>query len=183
MSAVQGTLFHLLPKHPRGDQLLPLKRLRSAAPDLYASHIAKYRGRMSDLDDPVTPLACTWGDVVFLSPVHPGSLFDALGRSGHRVSRAEPAIIHARDLDPAQCVIRLMRHGRDGHFPEPVDQHDYLPFTTAALRAVERVTVAAIARLEALAPGDPWLPWVDVPHVLHRGPIPLAKVHQAESSG
>jgi hypothetical protein len=66
-----------------------------------------------------------------------------------------------------------MRHGSDGHHAAPADEHDYLPFTTAALRAVSRVTVAAIERLQSLKPGDPTLPWVDVPHVLHRGPIPV----------
>lgn len=45
--------------------------------------------------------------------------------------------------------------------------------TTASLRAVRDVTVRAIDRLVNLGPEDPWLPWVDVPHVLHRGPIPL----------
>lgn len=65
-------------------------------------------------------------------------------------------------------MIRLMRRGRDGHHADLPGPDDYLPFTTAGLRAVSRVTVAAIERLESLRPGDPWLPWADVPHVLYR---------------
>lgn len=54
-----------------------------------------------------------------------------------------------------------MRHGREGHHPDPPDEHDWLPFTTATLRAVNHITVDAVDRLEALEPGDSWLPWVD----------------------
>jgi hypothetical protein len=71
-----------------------------------------------------------------------------------------------------------MRHGHDGHHADPPDEHDYLPFTTAGLRAVSQVTLAAVQRLEALQPGDPWLPWVDVPHVLYRGSIPVSWFRQ-----
>jgi hypothetical protein len=39
------------------------------------------------------------------------------------------------------------------HRADPPGEHDYLPFTTAGLRAVSRVTLAAIERLEALRPG------------------------------
>lgn len=174
MPATEATLFYLLPQHIRGDQILPLNQLRYTHPELHQRHAEKYRGRQSDLDQPVRPLGCTWGDVVFLAPLHPSPLFAALARSGRTVRPVEPATIDASQLDPSRCTIRLMRHGASGHFPDPVDDDDYLPFTTASLRAVSRVTVAAIERLESLPLDAPWLPWVDVPHVLHRGPIDLA---------
>lgn len=50
------------------------------------------------------------------------------------------------------------------------------------VRAVNRVTSDAIRRLESLGPADPWLPWVDVPHVLYRGSIPVEWFSIAESS-
>lgn len=170
---VQGTLYHLHP-NPRGELLLPLNQLRGQYPDLYEQHVAKYATRPHALAGRVGPLDCTWGDVVFLAPVHPAPLFEALARSGRRVGTPKPATLDAGVLDPGRCVIRLMRHGSDGHYPDPVDEHDYLPFTTASLRAVSRVTVAAVERLENLLPDDPWLPWVDVPHILHNGPVPFA---------
>ncbi|WP_152363949.1 hypothetical protein [Microlunatus speluncae] len=172
--AVHGTLFHSHLSSPRGDHLLPLNDLRDANPELYTRHAEKYVARPHGLTEPVAPLNCTWGDVVFLAPVHPAPLFEALARSGRAVAPAPPATIDASRLDPSRCVIRLMRHGRDGHHADPPDEHDYLPFNTAGLRAVSRVTQIALDRLERLGPDDPWLPWVDVPHVLHRGPIPLA---------
>lgn len=173
--AVQGTLFHLPASSPRGDAILPLKQLRTRYPDLYERHARKYAGRPADLDQPVGPLGCTWTDVVFLSPAHPAPLFDALRRAGICERRTpEPWTLDAARLDPARAVIRLMRHGGGGHYPDPPDEHDYLPFSTAALRAVSRVTLTAIQRLESLTPGDPWLPFADVPHVLYHGSIPVS---------
>lgn len=176
--AAQGTLFHVLPSRTHGPYLLPLNQLRDIYPELYAQHSAKYRGREQEMGRPVPPLHCTWADVVFFAPLHPAPIFDALRRSRHPVGNLEPATLDASALDPDRCVIRLMRHGSAGHYPDPADADDYLPLTTATLRAVSRVTVEAITRLERLSPGDPWLPWVDVPHVLHRGPVPLELFHR-----
>jgi len=177
--AVQGTLYHLPASSPRGDAILPLKQMRSRFPDLYERHARKYAGRRDGLDAPVPPLGCTWTDVVFLSPLHPAPLYDALRRAGITKRPApEPWTLDAARLDPDRAVIRLMRHGHDGHAPEPPDEHDYLPFTTVSLRAVSQVTVSAIQRLESLQPGDPWLPFVDVPHVLYHGSIPVSWFQQ-----
>jgi hypothetical protein len=174
---VQGTLYHLPATAPRGDTILPLSQLRTRYPDLYARHARKYADRPGGLDQRIEPLDCAWADVVFLAPVHPAPLFAALHRAAgdrERPRAPQPWTLDARRLDPARAVIRLMRHGADGHYPDLPDEHDYLPFTTAGLRAVSRVTLAAIERLDALRPGDPRLPWVDVPHILYRGGIPIA---------
>ncbi|MEE4543035.1 hypothetical protein V2S66_13790 [Streptomyces sp. V4-01] len=45
--------------------------------------------------------------------------------------------------------------------------------TTASLRAVCQVTHRALERLRTLGPDEPVLAFGDVPHVLHRGPLPL----------
>lgn len=172
---VQGTLYIFPRTAVRGDAIIPLSQMRTRFPDLYELNARKYAARPDVMDLPVEPLQCTWSDVVFLSPVHPAPLFAALRvtRDDGRARVPQPWTLDAWRLDPARTVIRLMRHGIDGHYADPADEHDYLPFTTAGLRAVNRVTVAAIERLESLEPGDPALPWVDVPHVLHRGCIPV----------
>ena len=174
MSTVTGTLYHLLTDEIRGDWLLPLNQLRREHPDLYARHAAKHTGREWVIDELVPPLGCTWGDVVFFSPVDSTEIFAALARAGRMTDLPPASTIQASRLNPDNCVIRLMRHGAAGHYPDPADEHDYLPFTTASLRAVNLITVAAISRLERLGPTDPGLPWVDVPHVLHRGAVPVA---------
>jgi hypothetical protein len=95
----------------------------------------------------------------------------------------EPWTLDAARLHPARAVIRLMRHGGGGHHPDPPDEHDHLPFTTAALRTVSQVTLTAIQRLEALTPGDPWQPFADVPHTLYHGSIPISWIRRPGRDG
>lgn len=171
---VEGVLFHRPATPVRGDRILPLSGLRDRHADLFELHSAKYAHGPEGLSAEIRPLACTWADVIFLSPVHPAPLFTALRRSGRSVSAAEPWVLPAHKLDPSRAVIRLMRAGASGHHADAPEADDYLPLTTATLRAVSRVTIDAVQRLESLRPGDPWLPWVDVPHVLYRGDIPVA---------
>ncbi|RNI18389.1 hypothetical protein EFY87_17695 [Flexivirga caeni] len=180
---MHGTLYHRPATAVRGPNLLPLNVIRTRHPDLYERHVQKYAHDPSVLSAHIPPLGCTWGDVVFLSPVHPAPLFEALRRVGKWSPRLEPWSLPAAHLDPARTTIRLMRAGSGGHHCDPADADDYLPFTTAGLRAVSRVTVAAIERLERLQPGDPWLPWVDVPHVLYRGEIPVSWFRQPSADG
>jgi hypothetical protein len=169
----QGTLFHTAIKDPRGDELLPLAGLREQHPDLYARHLAKYAGREGRLRERVIPLDCAWTDVVFLSPVDSSLLFDAMRSSGRRVPETRMWTLDAAQLDPRRCCVRLMRLTRGRRSADPGDEDDYLPLTTATLRAVSQVTERALTRLRTLAPGEPALPWGDVPHILHRGPVPL----------
>lgn len=168
-----NALYHLIPSEVCGEHLLPLNELRSTYTDLCEVHAARHHGREGVIDQPIPPLSCTWGDVLFLAPVDSTELFDALPRAGRPTSIPPAATLDAFRLDPGNCAIRLMRHGTQGHYLDPTEEHDYLPFTTAGLRAVSRVTVAAITRLENLALHDSRLPWVDVPYILHRGTIPL----------
>jgi hypothetical protein len=167
------------PRRPRaGTRSCRCGRCAPGSPTCTNATHAINASRSAALDERVEPLGCTWADVVFLSPAHPAPLFAALRRAGTGLRTREPWTLDARRLDPARAVIRLMRHGHDGHHADPPDEHDYLPFTTAGLRAVSQVTLAAVQRLEALQPGDPWLPWVDVPHVLYRGSIPVSWFRQ-----
>ncbi len=189
----RGPLFHTAVADPRGDQLLPLAMLRERYPDLHARHIAKYVGREHRLRERVIPLGCEWADVVFLSPLNPIVLFDAAlsntalsntalsetalsntARSvGRRVWDGRVWTLDAAELDPEQCRIRLMRVTPGARTADPGTEDDYLPLTTATLRAVSEVTNRALERLRNLGPDEPLLPWGDVPHVLHRGPVPL----------
>lgn len=81
--------------------------------------------------------------------------------------------LDASQLDPARCCIRLMRVTSGARTADPGTDDDYLPLTSATLRAVSEVTDRALERLRNLGPDEPLLPWGDVPHVLHRGPVPL----------
>ncbi len=176
----RGTLFHTAITDPRGDELLPLTALARRYPDLYARHIAKYAGREHRLRERVIPLDCDWADVVFFSPVDSAVLFDAVRSAGRRVWAGPMWAFDASRLDPRRCCVRLMRVTRGARSADPGDEDDYLPLTTATLRAVSQVTDRALTRLRNLGPDEPLLPWGDVPHVLHRGPVPLDIFHEGE---
>ncbi|HEY6738284.1 MAG TPA: hypothetical protein VI076_05490 [Actinopolymorphaceae bacterium] len=151
-----------------------MNELRRRYPDLYARHAAKYEGREHVLSQPVPPLECTWGDVTFFSPVDSRVLFEAIRESGRKVPVMRNWTLDAGHLDPSRTCIRLMRKSATAISSEPATPDDFLPFTTATLRAVSRVTDAALTRLRNLTADEPLLPWVDVPHVLHRGPVPFS---------
>lgn len=167
------TLFHRPATTVVGGAIVPLATMRTRYPDLYELHSRKYADAPWVPEENVEPLGCRWSEVVFLSPVHPGPLFAALRRSGRHVVDEDPWRLDAHRLDPERTVIRLMRHGAGGHRADPPTADDYLPYTPASLRAVSRITVDAIQRLENLGPNDPWFPWVDVPHIMYRGEIPV----------
>lgn len=170
---VKGLLYHARVGNPSGAELLPLNTMRDRYPELHRQHYAKYIGREEALAQAVPPLDCTWGDVVFFSPIDSSVLFDAVRESGRTIPDIPFWTVDAGALDPDRTCIRLMRKAADRPDAELATADDFLPYTTATLRAVSRVTDAALTRLRNLGPDEPMFPWVDVPHVLHRGPVPI----------
>lgn len=128
------------------------------------------------------PLDCTWGDVVFFSPVDSSLIFEALRTGGRKVPAAAFWTVDAGLLDPDRTCIRLMRKSATGPEAELSDDDDFLPYTTGTLRAVSRITHAALERLRNLTPDEPLLPWVDVPHILHKGPVPISYLQPGRAS-
>jgi hypothetical protein len=164
----------------RGDAVLPLNQLREQHPDLYDRESAKYSYRPATIDNPVHPLGCRWSDVVFLSPVHPAPIFDALRESG-RVGSSAPAYwtIEADLLDPDRTCILLKRH--DPLFrPQPAS--DYLPYSSQTVARLSTPSTKALDRLRNLNATEPLLPWADIPHILHRGPIPANHFRDADGN-
>ena len=156
----------------RGIDILPLNQLRDRYPDLYEHHAQKYAARPETMNHPVPPLGCTWSDVVFLSPVHPAPIFDALRESG----RIGPGsldywTLDADLLDPRRTCILLKRYDPELR-PQPPE--DFIPYSPAAAAALATPSDQALQRLRNLNATEPLYPWADIPHVLHRGPIPLS---------
>jgi hypothetical protein len=155
----------------RGDDLLPLNLIRDRYPDLYEREVVKYAEWPHVMDHPVYPLDCRWTDVVFFSPVHPAPIFDALRESGRAVSGLTYWTIDANLLSPDRTCILLKRH--DPLF-QPQAAEDYIPYTPEAAAALSTPSDQALHRLRNLNATEPWLPWADIPHILHRGPIPVS---------
>ncbi|HEY3508747.1 MAG TPA: hypothetical protein VGL36_06285 [Kribbella sp.] len=166
------TLLYKAAGDIRGDDILPLNQLRVHYPDLYERELTKYAARPQTVENPVHPLGCTWADVVFLSPVHPAPIFEALQESG----RIGPVVLDywtldADFLDPANTCILLKRHDPELR-PQPPE--DFIPYTPEAAAALSTPSDRALARLRTLDATEPLYPWADIPHILHRGPIPVS---------
>jgi len=173
-------LYRAAIKDLRGDAILPLNDLRELYPDLYEAGVAKYAHRPQTMDITVHPLGCRWTDVVFLSPVHPAPIFDALRESGRIGPGAlDYWTVEAGLLDPASTCILMKRH--DPEFrPQPPE--DYLPYSPSTVATLSTPSEKALRRLRNLNATEHLLPWADIPHILHRGPIPLTLFRTADGN-
>ncbi|NTX99811.1 hypothetical protein [Deinococcus sp. JMULE3] len=166
------TLYHRAVRDVRGDHLLPLSTLRERHPDVYAREAAKYVGREALMQERVGRLDCLWTDVLFFSPVNPGPLLDAARQSGRAIPPVRFWTLDASHLDPARACVRLVRPWPGDVKPAP-DPADELPFTPQTLREHSAALPATLDRLRALPEEAPLILWMDVPHVLYRGEVPL----------
>jgi len=171
------TLYHRAVRDVRGDALLPLNALREAHPDVYAREAAKYAGRESLAAERVLPLGCGWGDVLFFSPVHPGSLLNAVRASGRSVPPVRFWTLRADALDPARTCLKRVRPWPDGRYTPPLPE-DYVPFDPSTLARVSEPSSTTLERLRTLPPQAPLILWSDVPHVLYRGTVPLSALNE-----
>lgn len=75
-------LYHAVHDQLQGDTLYPLKQLKEVNAALYEEAIKKYDDRKELLTRYVKVLDCYWGDVIFLSPIHPQDIKDAIIEAG-----------------------------------------------------------------------------------------------------
>lgn len=69
-------LYHGAPENMKGNELIPLNKMKVSYPELYALHIAKYEGREEILERRIPLLNCLWNDVVQFLPLHPRKVFE-----------------------------------------------------------------------------------------------------------
>ncbi|MGW6198631.1 hypothetical protein ACWF0M_20960 [Kribbella sp. NPDC055110] len=89
-------------------------------------------------------------------------------------------VVFLSPVHPAKTCILLKRHDPD-HRPQPAE--DFIPYTPEAAAALSTPSERALHRLRNLNATEPLYPWADIPHILHRGPIPVRwfKVSAQES--
>lgn len=75
-------VYHKVPSEFKGDSIVPLSTLKDLDGRLYDKELEKYSGREELLSKHIDPLHCKWGDVVFLSPVHPRKIHQELIDAG-----------------------------------------------------------------------------------------------------
>ncbi|MEL6838191.1 MAG: hypothetical protein AAFP85_02795 [Pseudomonadota bacterium] len=176
MMSFRPRLYHMKPKDMRGDHLLPLNMLREVAPDVFAAQQAKYKGREAAPYRAIPELGCTWADCVQSSAVHPEAIRDAILKTGHAWPKAGRRFLV---IDPARAgfnatntAIYLATDTRPADFVTP--KPDVVPYDPALLAHQDSIKTGTLDYLRQMraAARRPLL-FVGIPHVLHRGTIPL----------
>jgi hypothetical protein len=159
----------MIPVKLAGDTLYPLNKLRGLYPELYTEQRAKYSNRPHVPESYIEPLDCAWGDVVFLTPVHPQDVFQAISEAGfQRPQRTGFFEIDAESLDPALTTIWL------GHAQERKTE-SYLPYETNRLKSLQSVSDYTRAYYADCKESNvrPLL-WHGLTHVLYKGEIHIS---------
>jgi len=167
-------LYHNVSAHMLGDTLYPLNQLKETHPDIYAKHAEKYRGREQLLERRIPKLECLWNDVIFFTPIHPQEIKEALVAAQHPWRQPSRWLkIDAEKLDPERTVIWTYPAKDEAGLQ--FDEVDILDFSARLLSSythMPETTKRYYAKMaeQKLFP----LRFVYTPHILHRGPIPLA---------
>ena len=168
-------LYHRKPPDFRGDTLYPLNALRDVATDLYERQRAKYAGREEILRQRVPPLDCLWNDVLHFSPVHPGRVAElalAQGVVWHTAEWFEIDRIAAACTASNTAVFRYNDTRLEGSIPDD----EFEPFDIERLGGMTDVPASTRGYYRSVAPGsDRYFIFVGVPHILHRGPVHVAR--------
>ncbi len=83
-------VYHMVPKEMQGEVLISLNEMKLIHPELYKSYSKKYfkhPERESLLLRSIPKLDCFWNDVIFLSPLHPYYVYEALHALGVSVKK------------------------------------------------------------------------------------------------
>lgn len=91
-----------------GRILCPLNVLKEINQNLYEHQVHKYSGREYTKDKQIDKLKCNWGDVVFLSPIHPNKLLREIEAVGFPKNNKQLWIkIPLKDLDLDKIVVDI----------------------------------------------------------------------------
>lgn len=166
-------VYHIVPANLVGQDLHPLNRLSEIHPRLAEEHSAKYAGREWLRRMPVTPLGCTWSDVLMFSPVHPSHVTGAIRHAGLQIRPLRWFALPAERLAPESTVIVLPGPSERQQDPTAMRYH---PYSAAALAAFSAVPDVHRRYLAGLRPGDRPLLFAQIAHVVHRGSVDVGSL-------
>ena len=104
-------LYHRVPDVLKGNILLSQNMLRKRHPTLYRESMKKYQGRRHILKPKVRFLNCSWSDVIYLSPVHPRKVANALRIAGDKSKQKIKFYkINPKKLNPEKTIVYLYKY-------------------------------------------------------------------------
>jgi hypothetical protein len=168
-------LYHRKSPDFHGSVLYPLNVLRDVARDHYERQRAKYAGREHTLLQRVPPLDCLWNDVLHFSPVHPARMA-ALARDAGLAWYEAPWFEidpEASGFTPANTAVFRYSHTR---LEPPMPDDEFEPFDRSQLARMTEPPPGTREYYRMIPRGSGrYFIFAGVPHVLHRGPVDVAR--------
>lgn len=154
---------------PRDEKLYPLAELQEKHADLFERHVGKYRGRESTLVREIPPLGCAWQEAVFLMPVHPQKICQAIATHTNRhIPTVAYFTIDTSTLDQRRLAVRMFE-------TDQYDLEEVRLLSDIEPRVPTEVpdrTIAYLKKFRDFKSEQDRPKWVMyVPHIFHRGSI------------
>lgn len=169
---IEMHLYHLVPPEMVGLTLYPPDELEKRLPEVYRKAMEKYPGREYVPKIPIQELGCTWGKVIHLAGVSPGTLHRTQRRCGLTGARYRQAFeIPVEVLDPELLVVCIPMKG-----PEGTPQH-YWKFRKDDLSHYAEIPPWTEQYYRSCARNGthPYL-FEGVPHIMYRGSIDVTNL-------
>lgn len=144
---------------------MPRNELKKISCDLYEEKSQKYQGREFVSGKAVEPLGCRWGDVVFLSPVHP-SLIRAELSKYKETNEKQFFVIPINSLNSEDLAMFWYDNSNESHYDD-----------VSVLREIDLGGLSDITKRHyerSFAQGKHPLLFHGLPHVLYRGKIDVS---------
>lgn len=158
-------LYHQVPPKMRGNEILPLNKLKEIHPDIHDEEEEKYAGREQRINERIEPLDCTRRDIINLSPIHPELLNKMLKECG----RAEPIGEDFFEIDPHSLNMEnaIVENTATNRLEEY--SHDTLSKHSEITEEMREYYKNEYEK------GEHPLAYQKVPHILYKGTIDISK--------
>ena len=159
-------IYHAVPDGMVGDILYPLNVLRDIESDLAALHDAKYEGREEVARTVIPTLSCGWGDVLFMSAVHPQTVIDTMLAAGCNVDFSITAYEIPLQMLDMECltVMETIALGNDGK--------RFVPFELESLATWQKIPqITTDHYTNMAAKGEQPFTYGGIAHFLYKGTI------------
>ena len=159
-------LYHMVGDF-RGEELMPLHRLKDKYPQVYKKEIKKYVGREGILKLKVPHLNCLWNDVLHFTSVHPLKIKKALRKSGIRSFKKWRFFkINPKLLEKDKTMVFLFPENRKKRYlPEA-----FVPLKISNLSKYAKINKRTLGyyKKEIKNKRRPLLYYL-IPHILYKG--------------
>lgn len=163
-------LYHYKPACFVGKTIFPLNQLKHVLPAVHAVATKKYEGREGVPVNYIPSLRCSWGDVAFLTAVHPRTLTAVMRACGwFNPPEFAAFAIKPQRLDSRRTTVYEFFR-KDGKVTGR-----YVPFDPEELGNYDVVSedITRAHYFEARERGERPFLFAGIPHILYRGRIPV----------